>query len=127
LEGGDVNPDYSVHDALKSIGIGSMGLEKIKFGAGVVGKMTTSLIAFLSVLGVISLSCIFSGQVAIACGCIVACVAAFPFIIICMMIFASKHPATAMLEGTELVRYHQATWLRGDCPRQRLNQMSNLL
>lgn len=118
-----MTPDNStVGGVLKSIGIGSMGLEKIKFGAGVVGKMTTSLIAFLSVLGIISLSGVICGQLTLTYICIPIIVFVFVFNHISIMIFASRHPAPAMLEGTELVRYHQVEMAARGCRHQHRSQ-----
>jgi hypothetical protein len=103
-----MDPDSSaVGGILKSVGIGSMGLEKIRFGTGVVGKMTTGLIAILSVLGALSLSGVILGQLPLTYICVGVCVFVFLFTQISIMLFASRHPATAVLEGAELVRYHQ--------------------
>jgi hypothetical protein len=97
-----------------SLGIGgilksavSLGLEKITFGSGVVGKMTTSLMAILTVVGAALLLSLALGQLPLAYICLGVCVFVYLFTQISIMLFASKHPAAATLEGAEFVRYHQ--------------------
>jgi hypothetical protein len=97
----------SVGGILRSVGVNSMGLEKIKFGIGVVGKMTTGLIAVLSVLAVLGALGLICGQFLLSYICLAAIIFFFLFNHVSVMWFSSKHPAVAILEGAELVRYHQ--------------------
>ena len=95
----------SVQDALGSIGLGSLGLDKIKFGSGVVGKVTTSQIALLTlcVVGAVIGWRLDRPDLVYTSLCLGA--AAFVFKTIAVMWFAAKNPAVALLEGGELVRY----------------------
>jgi hypothetical protein len=92
---------------LKSVEIGSMGLDRITFGKSVVGMMTTSFISMLAVFGPLAITGVVWGQPNITYICIAVIIVAFLFTAISIMIFASRHPTSALLEGAEIVRLRQ--------------------
>jgi hypothetical protein len=101
------DPEPTVDSILKSSGFSSSGIDRIKLGNGVVGKMTTTqmglyVICFAGIgAGTwINNPYMIEGFVAVA-------FVSFLFSSIASMIFASNHPAVALLEGAELVKYRQ--------------------
>jgi hypothetical protein len=100
-----VSDDATISGVLKSVGL--TGLDKIRFGEGVVGKMTTSLMG----LFVLCVAVVAAGtwmqtplMIYIALG---VGIVAFIFKAVASMFYAARNPSVALLEGAELVKYHQ--------------------
>jgi hypothetical protein len=97
-EGTVSDESSAVGKLLKSVGIGSTGLEKIQFGPGVVGKMTTSLMG-------LHLVCIFAVIAGISLRSLLLVLSglgvaflAFLFKSVSSMVYAAKNP--------NLISYH---------------------
>ena len=100
-------PDPTVESLLRGAGFSSSGIDRIKLGNGVVGKMTSTqmglyVVCFAGVCGGVYLNIPYMmvafGGVALL---------SFLFSSIAGMWFAAKYPSVALLEGAELVKYHQ--------------------
>ena len=101
---------------LRSAGFSSSGIDRIKLGSGVVGKMTSTLMG----LYIVCFACVAAGaylniQYMVFCG-IAAAFFAFLFGSVSSMWFAKKYPAVALLEGGELVKYRQIEMATRDLP-----------
>src|SRR2546427_9769397 len=83
--------------------------EKIRFGPGVVGKATVALVAMFGVLAVVAWRLIGAPLEVILALLVVALLAVgtFAWFFRRTMAFAEKHPAQALLEGIELVRWQE--------------------
>lgn len=95
---------------------GPLALYRICFGTGVLGRLTTNLIAILSVFGpmaVISLAC---GYIWIAVGCLAVCGISYLLNHASTMMFAFRNPTAALLEGADLVRVREIEMATRDLP-----------
>jgi hypothetical protein len=90
---------------LKNLGIS--GIDKIQFGPGVVGKMTTSLMGLYVVCVVAIVAGAWMGSTPLVGLGLGAGFLGFVFKSVASMRFASKNPAAALLEGADLVRYRE--------------------
>ena len=99
--------NQSIESVLKSVGLSSSSIERIKLGNGVVGKMTSSqmglyVICFAGIGGGIWLE-----NYTMILGFGAVAVVSFLFSSVASMWYATKYPGVALLEGAELVKYHQ--------------------
>jgi len=94
----------SIDNFLKEFGLSSESADRIRLGRGVVGKTTWAVGITLIVLGVVAAR-LGNQWLLIA----VAGIAAVVFIVyfVGAIRFADKHPAEALLEGAELLRWKQ--------------------
>lgn len=95
---------------------GPLALYRIRFGQGVLGRLTTNLIAVLSVFGCSAVVSLIVRQTLIAIGCLVVCALAYLLNHVSTMRFASKNPLAALLEGGDLVRAHEIDMASRDLP-----------
>jgi hypothetical protein len=79
------------------------GATKIKFSGGVVGKVSFVLVAALVVTGVIS----WKAEIWWIPIAALAVVVIILFVALKLIWFAEKHPHAALLEGAELLTWHQ--------------------
>jgi hypothetical protein len=92
---------------LKNLGISASGIDKIQFGPGVVGKMTTSLMGLYVVCLATLIVGAWMGSIALAGAGLGIGFVGFVFKSVASMLFASRNPAAALLEGGDLVRYRE--------------------
>jgi hypothetical protein len=90
---------------LKNLGISAAGIEKIQFGPGVVGKLTTSLMGLYVVCVAAIVAGAWMGSMPLVGLGLGTGFLGFVFKSVSSMVFASKNPAAALLEGGDLVRY----------------------
>jgi hypothetical protein len=90
---------------LRNLGISAAGIDKIQFGSGVVGKLTTSLMGLYVVCLITVFAGAYMGSPPLVGGGLAAAFLGFVFTSVASMLFASRNPAAALLEGGDLVRY----------------------
>jgi hypothetical protein len=95
---------------------GPLALYRIRFGKGVLGRLTTNLIAILSVLGPLAAVSLAFGYPLIAIGRIVVCVGVYFNNHISTMRFAYQNPDAALLEGADFVRVREIEMAMKDLP-----------
>jgi hypothetical protein len=101
------DPQSPLSSALRAVNFGSSGIDKIKLGSGVVGKLAATqmglyVVCFAAlVAGAVMQNpiMVFSSLGVAACG--------YVFGSLSSMIFAARHPDLALLEGAELVSFRQ--------------------
>ena len=100
------NP-LSLGPILKNLGISAAGIDRIQFAPGVVGKMTTSLMGLYVVCVAAIAAGAWMGSTPLVGLGLGAGFLSFVFKSVASIMFASKNPATALLEGADLVRYRE--------------------
>jgi hypothetical protein len=92
---------------LQRVGISSSGIDRIKFGKGVVGKLATMQMGLYVVCVTVVLSAIFLREPWLAVGGIATAICSHIFSSVLSVWFAERNQAIALLEGAELVQYRQ--------------------
>ena len=81
---------------LKSLGISAAGIDKIQFGSGVVGKLTTALMGLFVVCFAAIAAGAWMGSTLLVGGGLVAASFGFVFMSVASMMFANRNPAAAL-------------------------------
>jgi hypothetical protein len=95
---------------------GPLALYRIRFGTGVLGRLTTNLIAILSVFGAAGIISLLAGYPGIAVGCLACCAMSYLINHASTMIFAHWNPTAALLEGADFVRVREIEMASKDLP-----------
>jgi hypothetical protein len=95
---------------------GPLALYRIRLGQGVLGRLTTNLIATLSVFGSAAVISLLLGQTLVAIGCLGVCALIYILNHISTMLFAYQNPTAALLEGADLVRAQEISMASRDLP-----------
>lgn len=99
--------DQIIKSALHGVGLGSAGIDRIRFGKGVVGKLTTAQMGLYVVCIATIIAGVWLRQPLMSYLGLGGAVGTFLITMAASMIFAAKNPGVALLEGAELVRYTQ--------------------
>jgi hypothetical protein len=114
---GRMDSENSSSDGLwRGLWTGPLALYRIRLGQGVLGRLTTNLIAILSVFGCAAVISLFLGQTLVAIGCLGVCGLAYLVNHISTMMFAYENPTAALLEGADLVRAQEISMASRDLP-----------
>jgi len=84
------------------------GYRRVTLGRGVVGKSTSGFLGLCGVFGIVAIGLVWAGQpiYLLALAVLAACV--YFYFQHSVLGFANKNPATALLEGADFVKWHQA-------------------
>ncbi|MBI4608959.1 MAG: hypothetical protein HY726_08125 [Candidatus Rokubacteria bacterium] len=93
-----------IQKILEGLGFSGESLERVRLGRGVVGKTTYVALGALALLSIVAWR-LNDPQLLL----VIAGVGALLFLIyfIGILVFANRNPATALLEGAELLRWRQ--------------------
>lgn len=100
----------------RGIWTGPLALHRIRLGQGVLGRLTTNLIAILSVFGCAAVISLLLRETLVAIGCLGVCGVVYILNHISTMIFAYRNPTAALLEGADLVRAQEISMATRDLP-----------
>ncbi len=93
-----------IHEALKNLGIGVESLDRIRLSRGIVGRATFVAIGGLVVLGLAIWKLNNPNAILLVAG---AALLVFLVFFFGILLFASRNPGIALLEGAELLRWKQ--------------------
>lgn len=81
---------------------------RVTLGKGVVGKSTSGFLGLCGVLGIVAIGLVVAGNPLYLIGFAVLVCAIYLFFQRSVLTFATSNPATALLEGSDWVKWHQA-------------------
>lgn len=107
---------FDFGEMLKSFGPSVSGIDRIKLGRGLVGKLAGTLQALLAVCFITVVAGIFLRSPLIVLAGLAAGVVCFLLNSLFSIIFSMKYPAIALLEGAEFVKYRQLEMAAKEIP-----------
>ncbi len=80
---------------------------RVTLGKGVVGKSTSGFIGLCGVFGLVAIGLIYAGQPLYLLALAVLAAVVYFYYQYSVIGFATKNPASALLEGADFVKWHQ--------------------
>jgi hypothetical protein len=81
---------------------------RVTLGKGVVGKSTSGFLGLCGIFGIVAVGLVIAGNPLYLIGLAVLAAAIYLFFQRSVVTFATQNPATALLEGSDWVKWHQA-------------------
>jgi hypothetical protein len=95
---------WGIASVFKGIGISAEALDRIRFGRGVIGRVTFVALAVFAILGIVA-DRVSGNYFLIGIGAAAAVL--FLVFLFKVLDFAKKNPAIAVLDGAELITWRQ--------------------
>jgi len=81
---------------------------RVTLGKGVVGKSTSGFLGLCGIFGIVGIGLVIAGNPLYLIGLAILAAAVYLYFQRSVLTFATKNPATALLEGSDWVKWHQA-------------------
>jgi len=102
---GDMVPD--IDQLLNQFGIAG-AYRRVTLGKGVVGKSASGFLGLCGIFGIVALGLVLAGEPLYLIGFAVLAAVVYLCFQFSVLYFAARNPASALLEGSDWVKWHRA-------------------